>query len=101
MGRAVRFNKHFTSATMTDPATGLSARELIEIVDEKNNALEPKYRFEMRRDKLIHRVNIQNDARDTTTIHTIHHDTGDLRICSNNDKLLLCAKEDFYQRLLS
>jgi isopentenyldiphosphate isomerase len=35
--------------------TALSGQELIEIVDENNNVLEPKYRFEMRRDKLIHR----------------------------------------------
>lgn len=33
----------------------LSANELIEIVDENNNVLEPKLRWEMRRDKLIHR----------------------------------------------
>jgi isopentenyldiphosphate isomerase len=34
----------------------LSAQELIEIVDENNNVLTPKLRFEMRRDKLIHRA---------------------------------------------
>lgn len=39
-----------------DPVKGLSANELIEIVDENNNILEPKLRFEMRRDKLTHRA---------------------------------------------
>jgi isopentenyldiphosphate isomerase len=34
----------------------LSAQELIEIVDENNNVLEPKLRYEMRRDRLIHRA---------------------------------------------
>ncbi len=34
----------------------LSGQELIEIVDESNLVLSPKYRFEMRRDKLIHRA---------------------------------------------
>lgn len=34
----------------------LSANELIEIVDENNAVLEPRLRFEMRRDKLIHRA---------------------------------------------
>ena len=33
----------------------LSGQELIEIVDENNNVLSPKFRWEMRRDKLIHR----------------------------------------------
>jgi len=36
--------------------TSLSANELIEIVDEHNNVLQPKLRFEMRRDKSIHRA---------------------------------------------
>jgi len=35
---------------------GLSSHELIEIVDQNNNPLEPKLRFEMRRDRLIHRA---------------------------------------------
>jgi 8-oxo-dGTP pyrophosphatase MutT (NUDIX family) len=30
--------------------------EIVEIVDENNNVLIPKYRFEMRRDKLFHRA---------------------------------------------
>jgi hypothetical protein len=34
----------------------LSADELIEIVDEKNNVLQPKLRHEMRSQKLIHRA---------------------------------------------
>lgn len=34
----------------------LSANELIEIVDENNLILKPRLRFEMRRDKLIHRA---------------------------------------------
>lgn len=36
--------------------SALSGQELIEIVDENNNVLTPKYRYEMRRDKLIHRA---------------------------------------------
>ncbi|KAJ1435228.1 NUDIX hydrolase domain-like protein [Ochromonadaceae sp. CCMP2298] len=39
-----------------NPALGLSANELIEIVNDNNEVLEPKLRFEMRRDKLIHRA---------------------------------------------
>mmetsp|Transcript_9679 Transcript_9679/g.13231 ORF Transcript_9679/g.13231 Transcript_9679/m.13231 type:complete len:212 (-) Transcript_9679:110-745(-) len=35
---------------------GLSSHELIEIVDKNNNPLEPKLRYEMRRDRLIHRA---------------------------------------------
>lgn len=41
--------------TTTIP-TGLSATELVEIVDENNHVLQPKLRYEMRRDKLIHRA---------------------------------------------
>lgn len=36
--------------------TGLCANELVEIVDEANNPVEPRLRFEMRRDKLRHRA---------------------------------------------
>ena len=43
------------SSTEQIPDT-LSAGEKIEIVDENNNVLEPKLRYEMRRDKLIHRA---------------------------------------------
>lgn len=39
-----------------NPPTSLSAKELVEIVDENNNVLQPKLRYEMRRDKLIHRA---------------------------------------------
>lgn len=42
---------------MSDAAlTTLSANELIEIVDENNNVLEPTYRHIMRKNKLIHRA---------------------------------------------
>jgi isopentenyldiphosphate isomerase len=34
----------------------LSGGEVIEIVNEKNELLSPKFRYEMRRDKLIHRA---------------------------------------------
>lgn len=36
--------------------TTLSAGELVEIVDENNIPTTPRYRFEMRRDRLIHRA---------------------------------------------
>eukprot|EP01038_Epipyxis_sp_PR26KG_P006773 gene6773-9277_t len=45
--------------------TSLSANELIEIVDENNVVLSPKFRFEMRRDRLCHRATyafIRNSA---------------------------------------
>ena len=44
-----------SSETQETP-TSLSANELIEIVDENNNVLEPTYRHIMRKNKLIHRA---------------------------------------------
>lgn len=41
---------------MSTGGFGLSSHELVEIVDKNNNILEPKLRFEMRRDRLIHRA---------------------------------------------
>lgn len=38
------------------PVASLSANELIEIVDENNDVLTPQFRYEMRRDRLIHRA---------------------------------------------
>lgn len=48
-------NESKTEGIVANPQ-GLSGQELIEIVDEQNNVLTPKYRWEMRRDKLIHRA---------------------------------------------
>jgi isopentenyldiphosphate isomerase len=40
----------------TKVPTSLSSNELVEIVNENNEVLEPTYRYIMRRDKLIHRA---------------------------------------------
>eukprot|EP01035_Chromulina_nebulosa_P018483 gene18483-24196_t len=41
---------------MNYSTTSLSANELVEIVDENNNVIEPKLRYVMRRDRLHHRA---------------------------------------------
>ena len=48
-------NASKTEGIIANPQS-LSGQELIEIVDEHNQVLTPRYRWEMRRDKLIHRA---------------------------------------------
>ena len=42
--------------SISSSITGLSSQELVEIVDKDNNVLQPKLRYEMRRDRLFHRA---------------------------------------------
>jgi 8-oxo-dGTP pyrophosphatase MutT (NUDIX family) len=44
------------SASVMNPSTTLSAEELVEIVDENNNPVEPRFRKDMRKYKLPHRA---------------------------------------------